>query len=87
MLPCVVLDFTWSALPFARLMPGTIKSSQLHRMPCHAYFSTLVLHFGHSSRPSSLLCSSSGRIQERGSTKQCEQAVDVVVLSELDAVV
>lgn len=64
-----VLDFTSSIFPLARLMPGTTQSPQLHCMPCHAYLPTLDLHFGHSSRPSSLPCSNSGRIQESGSMK------------------
>lgn len=64
-----VLDFTSSILLFARLIPGITQSPQLQCMPCHAYLPTFVLHFGHSSRPSSLPCSSSGRIQESGSTK------------------
>lgn len=63
------LDLTSSILPFARLIPGTTQSPQLHCIPCHAYLPTLVLHFGHSRRPSSFPCSSSGRIQDKGSTK------------------
>ena len=63
------LDFTSSMRPFARLIPGTTQSPQLHCMPCQAYLPTLVLHLGHSKRPSSFPCSSSGRIQESGSTK------------------
>lgn len=63
------LDFTSSILPLARLMPGTTHSPQLHCMPCQAYLPTLVLHFGHSSRPSSLPCSSSGFIHDSGSRK------------------
>lgn len=66
----VVLDLTSSTLPLARLIPGTIHSPQLQRMPCHAYLPTLVAHFGHSRRPESAALSSSGRIQERGSRKR-----------------
>lgn len=61
--------FDSSILDLAKLIPGTIHSPQLHRMPCHAYLPTLVLHLGHSSRPSSLPCSSSGFIQDKGSIK------------------
>lgn len=64
-----LFDFTSSILPFARLIPGTTQSPQLHCMPCQAYLPTLVLHFGHSSRPSSFPCPNSGRIHDSGSTK------------------
>lgn len=62
-------DLLSSMRPFARLMPGTTQSPQLHCMPCQAYLPTLVRHLGHSRRPSSLPCSSWGRIQESGSRK------------------
>ena len=58
-----------SMRPLARLIPGTTHSPQLQRMPCHAYLPMLVLHLGHSRRPSSLPCSSSGRIHDNGSRK------------------
>lgn len=74
--PCV-LDFTSSTLPFAKLIPGTTQSPQLHCMPCQAYFPTLVLHFGHSNRPSNLPCSSSGRIHDSGSRKKCEHVEEL----------
>ena len=58
-----------SIRPFARLIPGTTHSPQLHCIPCQAYLPTLVWHFGHSRRPSNLPCSSSGRIHDKGSMK------------------
>ena len=83
----LVLDLISSTRPRARLIPGTIHAPQLQRIPCHAYLPTLVLHFafGHSSRPSSFPCSSSDRIQERGSRKRCAhggEGVEVVVTSD-----
>lgn len=58
-----------STLLLIRLIAGNTQSPQLHCMPCHAYLPTLAWHLGHSRRPSSLPCSSSGRIQERASRK------------------
>ena len=58
-----------SIFTLAKLMAGTIQAPQLHFIPCQAYFPTLVLHLGHSRRPFSLLCSSSGRIQDSGLMK------------------
>ena len=66
----VVRGLTSSIFALPRLMPGTTHAPQLQRMPCHAYLPTLVLHFGHSRRPSRAPRSSSGRIQERGSRKR-----------------
>jgi hypothetical protein len=60
---------TSSTFPFASVIAGTTQAPQLHRIPCHAYLPTLVLHFGHSRRPSTLPCSSSERIQDSGSRK------------------
>lgn len=69
------LDLISSILPRAKLMAGTTHPPQLHLMPCQAYLPMFILHlaFGHSSRPSSLPCSNSGRIQDNGSTKRCAQ--------------
>ena len=67
--PPPLLTPTSSTLPFAKVMAGTTQSPQLHLIPCHAYLPTFVLHFGHSRRPSSLPCSSSDLIHERGSRK------------------
>lgn len=75
------LDLTSSMRLFARLMPGTTHSPQLHCMPCQAYLPTLVLHFGHSSRPSILPCSSSGRIHDSGSRKKCAHEADSLELT------
>lgn len=62
---------------FVKLIAGRTQSPQLHCMPCHAYLPTLARHFGHSRRPSSLPCSSSGRIQDSASRKKCPQAGEV----------
>ena len=69
--------FTSSTLLFARLNARTTHPPQLQRMPCQAYLPTTLRQrsLGHSKRPSSWPRSSSGRIQDRGSTKTCAQAL------------
>lgn len=68
-----VLILTSSTFPFANVIAGITHDPQLHLIPCHAYLPTLDLHFGHSRRPSTFPCSSSGRIQESGSRKRWAQ--------------
>lgn len=67
--PIEVRNLCSSILPLARVMAGTTHPEQLHCIPCQAYLPTFVLHLGQFSRPSSLLCSSSGLIHDSGSTK------------------
>jgi hypothetical protein len=66
-----------STRAFCKLMAGRTQSPQLHCIPCQAYLPTLARHFGHSRRPSSLPCSSSGRIQDSASRKKWPQAGEV----------